>query len=218
MKKKYLLVILSWIGFTFALLAQTEDKPQQEKIGTEIGLNVSNFVKSFLSLNTQTVQASPYFFVFKHKEFRLHTGLRARDGKDFIDISNTNSDTRLVQFDVKAGIERRQNLTDRWIMHYGLDVVGKYHYRRLVSNTAIDQLTTTVESAYAGVSPFLGIQFKINKRLRLLTEADWIIAYGRSSDQLESVVFPQDLNKTDLSNFFFTELNPPIDLYLIFNF
>lgn len=216
MKNTILLMgLLVLAGFT--LKAQNEDAANKN-YDTEIGLNVSNFVKSFLSLNTQTIQTSPYFIIAKHKSLRVHLGLKGNDGKNFFDDTNSRSDQRNLEFDLKVGFEKRQNVSSRWILHYGLDLIGSYKYNRLITNTTIDKLQSVTEAAYAGVSPFLGLQFKINERLKLLTEADWVIAYGRSTDKLQSDFFPGDLNRTNIANFSFTELNPPVDLYLIFSF
>jgi len=209
-------VFAYFIGHSFTLSAQNEET--EKAYNTEVGLNVSNFVKSFLSLNTQTIQASPYFVIVKHKRLRLHLGLKANDGRNFFDGSNNITDRRNLQFDFKAGLERRQYVGKKWIFHYGLDLVGSYQYNRFNTLTAIDEIKDLTEAAYAGISPFLGLQFKINNRLKILTEADWIIAYGRSTEKLESVFFPGDLNETNISNFSFTQLNPPVDLYLIFSF
>lgn len=204
------------MGHSSYLMAQNEEAVQSYQ--TEVGLNVSNFVKSFLSLNTQTIQASPYFVIVKRKSLRLHLGLRANDGQNFFDESNNITDSRRLQFDFKAGVERKQNVAQKWIFHYGLDLVGSYQYNRFNTLTAIDEIKDQTEAAYAGISPFLGLQFKINNRLKVLTEANWVIAYGRSTEKLESFFFPDDINEINISNFAFTELNPPVDVYLIFNF
>lgn len=215
--KNTILIMGMLVLTSFSLKAQDEET-SNKNYDTEIGLNVSNFIKSFLSLNTQTIQTSPYFIVAKHKSLRVHLGLKGNDGQNFLDDSNSINNRRDLEFDLKVGFEKRQDVGSHWIFHYGLDLVGSYQYNRLKTNTAIDEIENVTEAAYAGVSPFLGLQFKINKRLKLLTESNWIIAYGRSTEKLQSAFFPNDLNRTNIANFTFTELNPPVDLYLIFSF
>ncbi len=218
MKNAILIIALFGCFILSSSFVYAQEEASEKAYKTEVGLNVSNFVKSFLSLNTQTIQASPYFVVVKHKSLRFHLGLQANDGQNFFDDTNNISNNRNILFDFKAGFERREMVAKKWIFHYGLDLVGNYGYNRLTTITAIDQIKNTTEAAYAGLSPFLGLQFKINHRLKVLTEANWVIAYGRSTEKTESAVFADDLNQTNISNFAFTELNPPIDLYLIFQF
>jgi len=213
------IICLTALIFSAILLLNAQNEEESNKIQNfEIGLNVSNFVKSFASLNTQTIQTSPYFIVFKYNEMlRLHFGFKANDGVDFTSNEESLSDNRFLRFDLKTGIERNKLLGKKWIVHYGVDLVAKYELEQFTNVSAIDKVETSIESAYGGISPFLGLQFKINDRLKLLTEADWLFAYGRSADKIESNNFPE-INKTNISNFFFTELRAPVDLYVIFKF
>jgi len=212
-------ICLVWLIFSSFLLLNAQNKDEPNKMRNfEVGLNVSNFVKSFVSLNTQTVQASPYFIVFKYNEkLRLHFGIKANDGVDFASTEGSLSHFRFLRFDLKTGMERNKLLGQKWVVHYGADLIVKYELEQFKNIAGFDEVTTSIESAYGGISPFLGLQFKINDRLKLLTEAEWVFAYGRSADKIDSVNFPE-INKKDLSNFFFTELHPPVDLYLIFKF
>lgn len=199
------------------LNAQNDDKANQiSKL--EVGLNVSNFVKSFASLNTQTIQASPYFVVLRYNEmYRLHFGFKGNNGLDFASVEGGISDQTKLKFDLKLGIQRNRSLGKKWKTHYGFDLVAKYEIEQFTSDTSNDEVFTSVESAYGGMSPFLGLQFKINDYLTLLTEAEWVLAFGRSADILESRDFPE-INQKNISNFIFTDLRPPIDLYVIFKF
>lgn len=216
MKKTICLIGLLFSSFLW-LNAQNENEPDKMR-DFEVGLNVSNFVKSFVSLNTQTIQTSPYFIVFKYNEkLRLHLGFKGSDGVDFTSDNGGLNNNRFMRFDLKTGIERNKLLGKKWLVHYGADLVVKYEFERFKNTTGFDEVTSSIESAYGGVSPFLGLQFKINDRLKLLTEAEWVFAYGRSADKINSTDFPE-INSKDISNFFFTELHPPVDLYVIFKF
>lgn len=216
MKKTICLFGLVFSSFLFVNAQSEVETGNLKKF--EVGLNVSNFVKSFASLNTQTVQASPYFVVFKYDEkLRLHFGFKGNNGSDFASSEGSISDNRKLKFDLKAGIEKNKAMGKRWLFHYGIDLVGKYEFEQFTNTANGDEVITSIESAYGGISPFLGLQFKINDRLKLLTEAEWIVATGRSADKLESRDFPE-INKKDLSNFTFTELHAPVDLYVIFKF
>jgi len=215
---KRIIAIAGLILSCFLLVnAQNEDKADQ-KTKFEVGLNVSNFVKSFVSLNTQTIQTAPYFVVLRYKEkYRFHFGFKGNDGVDFASNEGNLNDQTKLKFDLKLGYQFNKLLGRKWKTHYGVDLVGKYEIEQFTNTSVNDVVTTSVESAYGGISPFLGLQFKINDHLTLLTEAEWVLAYGRSADILESRDFPA-INKKEISNFTFTELRAPVDLYVIFKF
>ena len=137
MKNTILLIAVLGCFFGQSLNLSAQNEVAEKTYSTEVGLNVSNFVKSFLSLNTQTIQASPYFVVVKHKSLRFHLGLQANDGRNFFDNANNITDTRNIQFDFKAGFEKRQIVAPKWMFHYGIDLVGSYGYGRIRAITCL---------------------------------------------------------------------------------
>jgi|GEM_PF-2007516 len=123
----------------------------------------------------------PYMLTYRH--FFKSNGIRIGIGGNFDKSASENSDSTTTDSErylVNAGIgyERYVYLSRRWNFYFGADAIFRFEHR-----SSYDQWNPTSsrnerwEGFGFGVSPVLGIQFKVSQRISLATETSYDVLY-----------------------------------------
>jgi len=150
----------------------------------QIGLNATNFIKSFIVPNNNGFQQTPYSVVAKvfynylpKYMVGIRTGVGYSDDHYYSKSEQNNSvnaQTRTTT-NFRIGIESQYLLSNRWAIHYGIDYVWEdYYYSSDYSYTSSNgsQNASRSESkaVTSGFGPVMGVQFNISKHFCLGTE------------------------------------------------
>lgn len=154
------LTIFLFSLFLFSLNAEA----QELEYNKQYGLNGSTLLSGFIDLPN-----SPYQFSIKtyggdtNKRFQIGLNI----GANFV-VSNPDFSGGFG-IQIKTGKERFEDFgkNDKWRVFYGLD--GVYI---LALNSFGDNLRVQLG---AGIAPFAGLQYRINDRLSIFTEASYQI-------------------------------------------
>ena len=181
------------------------DSAWRSKTHYEVGINVSEFVKTFIVPANNTAlgaNANTYLLSFKTlfksgATLRFGTGFRYSnkqvDDDDFGGIQTQINN----QFNTRLGFEWQFNLSRRWNAFAGVD--GVYSTGRQRTETPSfppDKfITQTSINAYGG-GPVVGIQFRLTRRISLLTEAALYAQSITTTDTQVDTSFPANNSKT----------------------
>lgn len=183
----------------------------------EIGVNTTNFIKTFLSLNSsnETVP-SPLHIMYKkigsdNKAFRVQLGVNAIINSENSDVFQ-NSTVSVV--DLKIGAEKRNHISEKWFILYGVDAYLGYNYAKNTTVT-FEEVVITEQTFNFGPSLFFGFAFNINPRMYLSSEANLQLLAGRHTEVVDFVDMPSQKFTDTVAKF---ETNVPNNLSLIVKF
>jgi Outer membrane protein beta-barrel domain len=186
MKKRYLtLVLLLFWGATqtFAQKASVNFKEEKEKkkqendnrkTYVELGVNVTGAIASAGFRQADSLQNSDPFFL--HLKLVSHRfGVRLGAGTSTLSkkkISEIDSRIQSVTAsDFRLGLDYQIPIDNRWRIYAGFDLISGYKKGQNDYSNAggITKIRYTEKSIGGG--PLLGLQFHLNKRISLQTEA-----------------------------------------------
>ena len=172
--------LFTLIILTSTVFAQESETPQP-KTTHEIGVNFTFFVKTFLSLNNSNSNNISTPYALSYKLLRNNNGMRFGVGGIFNETiqkderDTTELSTKNTSFDFRLGYERQVPVTKRWLTYFGWDIL--YGLGNTSSET--ESVNTKETTQTIGTGPVIGIQFNINKKIKLFTESS---VYFTSSD------------------------------------
>ncbi len=99
------------------------------------------------------------------------------------DSLNKKFYTRRYNASLRIGYEFVQELSRRWQVYYGADLTANYAHERSDSPSWNAGYASGYESTSKslGMAPVLGIRFRINQRLSLITESSFLVYYSQST-------------------------------------
>jgi len=156
---------------------EVESPPDSFK--NDVGVDFTRF---FRFLNSNLNSDYPYYLTYR-RNFD-NSSLRAGFGGG-TSISTLTDSIALrsvaTNFSMRIGFEWQKNFDKRWQIYYGLDVtyvLANQHSEGIRSGTP-EFWVRTRKISEIGFGPNLGVKFKINKRLSLATEANFIAAFSK---------------------------------------
>jgi hypothetical protein len=161
----------------------SQELPDLKAYRHDIGFNTSILVNGIINSNQ-----GPFDFMYKVQKssntaIRLGASIYGSVGTDFYSNSTNYQKRENWAFNISFGKEKQQQLSKRWIFHYGMDLRAYYsNYNTDSYSDANLYNTTNFETWGGGVAPFLGIRFQILEKLYVATEASLRIAYGREAN------------------------------------
>lgn len=160
----------------------------------EIGVDITALIEQVLNFNPPeffTPYSATYQGTYKRHldDFSVRVGIGIRGNNENLNI-NSVEDERIrnrFQLDYRIGIERQIVLSNRWNFFFGLD----YRSSRLTSMNNFGfqnggwRVGSEFRSISNGLAPLIGIDFRINERIMLQTEAS---LYGFISNETETPI------------------------------
>jgi len=229
MKTYILLLLLSAFAFlSLDAMAQNDSLPKHKN---EFGLDVTGTIRFFTKFqNTSDYNYVPTYYLTYRRYFgpgniRFGIGGGASDQEQ----PSPYGDSAIYNYisnslDTRLGWEFKSDLSKRWQVFYGLDL--RYTIRS-IKNEAVafnGGYAIGVESHanVFGVAPVLGIRFKINERICLLTEANFSVNFAKYKDRnfytpIPGLGSPPMEDKTaPNTKSFYTQFAQPIAVYFVF--
>lgn len=159
---------------TFLLLFAFHSKAQELNYNKQYGFNGSTLLKGLIDLPTSPYQISIKTYG-EEKNKRLQIGLTLNAN---LTVSNNSNFSGGFGFQIRSGKERFEDFgkDDKWRVFYGVD--GVYG---LALNSFVDNVRLQFSG---GIAPFVGLQYRINERLSIFTEASYqaVLQLAPSSD------------------------------------
>jgi hypothetical protein len=157
-----------------------------------VSINGSSFVKNFLSLNTNQLPSQPYQFTFR-KYNTVGNAFRCQLGFSFFqnDASSSDSDDDVSkftsgQFQSAIGLEKRHQISDRWLYYFGFQALINYRSDVVENSSGTFKSVDKTLNYGVGLGGLMGVQFNFNNRVSLGTEAGLPIMYNSSKNSSES--------------------------------
>ena len=215
------LCISFFILLGIAAFAQ-DSRKNDNAISYEVGLNLTNVLSSFLSIDNEQLDADPYSVGFKIKKgknvFRTSASLVLKNSLENDAIINGQRSLKDNVFGLKLGYEKRMRISDRFSGFFGFDMLGEYRIEEseFVPNFG-ERVEDVQEQIVFGGGPVLGIMFHINKKLSLGTESTLYFIYGKEDSETKFLPSGEIFSK-DQSTFIGLNHMLPQSLYFIFHF
>ncbi len=173
------------------LFAQTaepleiSDKPYQ----IQAGINVVTFVRQFVNFsgNTNNLPPNPYALNIKvFKQLANKSSLIGlRFGSGYVNANSesatvSNSSSNIIEtLDLRVGIEYQSMITKKWVAYVGFDYISQKGINNSLSKFTNQGSPTEIVTSndrttvMDGAGFVFGMQFNINKRIALSTEATY---------------------------------------------
>jgi hypothetical protein len=209
-------IILALCFFIPALVhAQTDNTTR--KFQYQAGFDATNFIKQFISMNDIfTGTQNPYAFSAKALKYcsdrTVLNGIRLGFGYQSSSQVNNPDSSMESSFSfnttsARLGYERQYLISKNWLFYLGADLMyassankTEQHFQQ-VPGGDIFKITSAGKSASFGAGPVLGMQFDINKRLCLSTEASFTVQKSTARFKTESTA-PNAVNNPESKSIF----------------
>ncbi len=144
----------------------------------QIGINSTALISQLINFSSNfSFFNNDYIFTYKKqkhdKNFRFGFG-----GNFFYDNEDSNKRTN-INANIRIGRERFTIISKRWRVFYGGDFKTGFEY------TQASFLNEPISVLSLGGGPICGLQFNINSRLSISTEASYDFLFFRNSDERE---------------------------------
>jgi hypothetical protein len=170
-----------------------------------IGIDATGLIHQIFNSGsvTESYFTSPYIItyrrIFANNALRIGVG-----GKFYYNDGSQNDSNQFkhTHYSINAGIgyERYVPLGKRWKLFLGADAIVNYGSGSDRETLGSSYFSNQSSSIFGfGVSPFLGIDFKINKRLSIATESDYAITYYTSKSKRIVSSTPDDNSESKSS-------------------
>ncbi len=201
---------------------------QSDSAFHEIGVNATYFIQQFSPGTFNNNFISPYMLTYEHRfgslGVRAGLGYTARTRLDLPDDSNgqTTFQQDSAQILGRVGLVFYQNPHKRWSVKYGVDgTIGRMSNRSITTLKDLfgNDVTTKIgdRANQIGLSPFLMIQFHLNKHFSFATELLFNGVFTRNVHFESNSQFPDfDVTRTSFNTSF--NITPPANLYFIYRF
>jgi hypothetical protein len=187
MKKTILIIVIAIISCSvFGQITKPDTTKKEFKNSIEV--DITSLLHQFFYSGQGFYGSSPYYII-SYKRFFKSNALRFGVGGDISDDNSTKNDTidskySRYSFNVGLGIEHYFYLSKRWNFFFGIDATASYLENVHVQGNSTTSSYKSNDFQYGfGVSPLIGIQFNINRRLSLSTETSYNISYTYGIDK-----------------------------------
>lgn len=180
MKSVKLLFLSLIICLPVLISAQIDDSAPKNEFGTDITL----LIEQIFNFN-EAPYYSNYFplYHFTFKRYFNQFSIRAGIGGRTWDERDENNYSRMINY--RLGVERSIDFNKRWSSYFGVDFIHQLNNSR-TENHYINggwQHGQENQNSKIGVSPIIGIEFKINSRISLQTETKFYAYFVNQSQK-----------------------------------
>lgn len=219
-------------GFTFCLLflglllmGQAPDRTrrstnQKDKRWHELELNTVFLLQEVFGAREAGDLQEAYLVGFKTGKGNIgwRFGLGAsfdlkQEKESLVDIRDQTAYTLRA----RLGIEWRKQLLERWQLISGIDGVVVSNFKKDVTTSSFDRISTEDEELAIGGGPLVGLRFWLNEKISLATETGFQAFYVRKVASVDSQNLPDFDSKLVTFEYPF-RFSPPVNLYLIIRF
>lgn len=175
-----------------------ETKIYRNEIGTDFTTLLNQVLFVNFSQNYQEYQPI-YYITYKRllKNFNIRFGIGGKTKSNTFPVDylpDKFNTSRSSTIDYRLGIEKSSELGKRWNFHYGLD------FRHTFSKSHQDNYTSKdgwgegfdEHGRVLAIAPIMMIEFKINNRISLLTEANFTAYFQREERKPFYFQYPDD--------------------------
>lgn len=253
--------ILSLLLLPALAMAQDTSRThfENKKFHHEIGFNATNLMKQVLNFSNLTFNVLPYDLTYKlirkNHAYRFGMGITmdnsSQDQETVITSSGVqkqpdpapdqNIPTVSNSYNVfyRAGIEKRYNLSNKFLFAAGFDLIGQIGKtessssilnNNLPNNYNFSKTSDKTNTFVWGAGPVLSIQYAFSRRISIFTELP--VYYSFSTVKDETYNYTKSLNQFQNNNNFVTtestktseekrsrvNINLPVTIYLAFKF
>jgi hypothetical protein len=173
MKKLILtLSIVMLATFVFGQVVTPPDSTKKE-FKNALVIDATGLLQQFFHLNDNSYFYDPY--LLRYKRFFKSNALRINVGGSYHSNDNKITDSTgyknfRCSFEFAVGFEHYVYLSKRWNLYFGADAIFDYFKEFSHSYYGTPTYDDSEISYGYGVSPLLGVQFRINSRLSIATE------------------------------------------------
>jgi hypothetical protein len=217
--KNSILTLLLLVFTTFAFGQITQPDTTKKEFKNIIELDATGLLQQFLftsGTGSGYYNITPYMISYK-RIFNNNNAIRfGVGGTTSKDNSTTNdsieNSSKRTNFNVGIGVEHYAYLTKRWNFFFGIDAIANYSENEYVQDNTTGTTNTTKQINYGyGVSPLVGIQFKINSRISVSTETRYDIVFTQG-DSKRTYIPDSSFDTKTKSNGIRTTFNAPVNI------
>jgi hypothetical protein len=185
---KKLILILTLVVLSTSVFSQiTKPDTTKKEYKNIIELNVNVLLHQFFSL-TSVYYFNPSYMISYKRIFKNNAIRFGVNGSTSSDNSTQNDTIKSGQkrnsFNAGLGIEHYCYMRKRWNFFFGVDAIAYYSENYYLQGNSSISSYKEIENEYGyGVSPLIGIQFKINSRFSVSTESSYDITYTKGDDK-----------------------------------
>ena len=187
---------------------------------TDLGLNITNVISSFIGNSSSEVNLESFPFVVKIN--RKKTAIRFGMG---IDLGNSNETLAEVeqfiinnyQLNGRVGIEKKKYLGHKFGFFYGLDFIGAIKNEESTVSNNIDVSSIVENTLGVGGGPVYGFEYYLNKYMYLGTEGSFYGIY-KLTNRKESFEFTPEINTERKITGLDARITTPTRLYIMVRF
>lgn len=208
MKNYMLSLLLLFVSISLFAEELEESEKHEKKIGHELSVNGTFFVKQFLNFSNTSIEVSPYLLYYKliakeKNALRFGFGMNYSSENDPVEGSEDNNFSRGIDIDYRLGWEHRFKLGKKWLVFAGVDLINSIEQNdsKTVSERNPPNLNVvtylTDQTIGIGAGPVLGIQLKISERISLFTETSFVFRndFIKSEVRRENSPLEDELDK-----------------------
>lgn len=191
---KKLLAILGVIFiFSITMWGQNEMTSSEKDITFtyQLGTDVSPLFRSLFKPRSDNAGLlnAPYILQFKSIKNNTNNAFRFGIGGDIKrEVADDDPEDKLIQSSLRLrmGYEKQKKISDRWQINTGIDLRFSATKFEQTNNSTFNN-----DSKVFGVSPLIGIQFRLTPHLYLQTEASFNFYHRVSSFESNfDIIFP----------------------------
>jgi hypothetical protein len=193
-------------------------RTKQHDIYTELGINISSVLSTFVGNSSDVFSPDDYPFMAKfHRKniiFRLGFGALVNQLQEDSRVDMEAFQFSDVNIRTRYGLEKQLALNSSFDFYYGLDLLVQWDYDYDVTSTVFDVTTISVSTFSAGIGPVYGFTYQLGKRVKLGTEGSFynVYSYGERKERFE---FNTGANKERIIQGFNSNITVPVHLYVL---
>jgi hypothetical protein len=219
--KKNLICLFLLTATLFSFGQNVSPDTSKKEYKNVIGLDASGILRQVLNSNSVPFVNSPYMITYrrimKSNAIRFGLGGRVTNDNNVLNDSIKERNQR-TELNFGIGIEHYVYLGQRWNFYFGADVIAKYVNSTGESTSSQIFNSMEVTRFGYGLSPVLGIQFRVTPRFSISTESTYDITYNTSVTDSHAVFAYADYKRHSTSTGISTVFNAPVALNLRIQF
>ena len=196
---KRLLSLYIFLSCSLMISAQTAAPVENASLNRQIGIDATSFLARIFNFSQTNSFSQPTYYV-TYRKLKEKSNFRFGVGGDIIFQGVNGGTNSSVLLNLRFGKDKAKDFGKHWQAYYGWDVKTNLAFASIGSS---DNSTTQLGLGWAPVG---GLQFKINSRLVISTEAAYNFYF---------TIFDQN---GETNPGFLTSFSPPTSFYVNYIF